>query len=408
MGPPAPPPSDAPPASGLRGYLAMRRSSAAIAELDGLRALAIVLVLLRHGVRPFRAAGAPFLPVAGWDLATPLVNGWIGVDLFFVLSGFLIAHHICGRYRRLDGRIDLRDYLARRALRIVPAYYTVLLVVSAGLIPAYVIDTRELGLRVGYHLLFLQDYLPSNILVTFWSLGVEEKFYLLAPGVLALVFRLGRRSQYAAIAVLALIPTAIRWAAAAHSGPLDYEAFFTRFRSPFHMSFDGLAAGMLCALLYRDRARLGRIVSPHAGTVLYWTGTTALLVLLCAQPLLDEIGFFDMVWLQTLLAAAGSALLLGLTLGTGSHSWCRSRAALVVSRLAYSLYLVHYALVPGARVVAAHAPRFEMLAPAAQFLLFLPVFLALSTGAALVLHYAVEKPFLLVRDRARRRVRTAA
>src|SRR5262245_5706956 len=236
----------------------MPRGGESIAELDGLRALAILFVLFRHGVRPFWEESAMLFPLAGWDAGIPLINGWVGVDLFFVLSGFLITHHICGRYRRQDGRIDFRDYLWRRVLRIVPAYYAVLLIVAFGLVPYFEIDSRVMGFRIGYHMLFLQDYLPSNILTTFWSLGVEEKFYLLSPLLLAFVFRLRRPAhQYAAILGLAALPILIRALIdMASAGEIDYLAFFKIYRSPFHASYEGLAMGMFCALLYRDRARL--------------------------------------------------------------------------------------------------------------------------------------------------------
>ena len=72
-------------------YFSLTRKTTAISALDGLRGLAIVLVLLRHATLPFQTTEIPILPVLGWDAATPLLNGWIGVDLFFVLSGFLIS-----------------------------------------------------------------------------------------------------------------------------------------------------------------------------------------------------------------------------------------------------------------------------------------------------------------------------
>lgn len=99
---------------GLPGYLAMERSPSALAELDGLRAFAILLVLARHALRPFHDGAQPLLPIAGWDVATPFLNGWIGVDLFFVLSGFLISRHLLARHRD-PGGLALAPYLAKRA-----------------------------------------------------------------------------------------------------------------------------------------------------------------------------------------------------------------------------------------------------------------------------------------------------
>ena len=113
------------------------------------------------------------MSIAGWNAAALLVNGWVGVDLFFVLSGFLIAKHLLCRLADPNG-LALGAYIAKRALRIVPAYYAVLLLVAAGVVPIYTVAPEALALRLGYHALFLQDYLPANIVVVFWSLGVQE------------------------------------------------------------------------------------------------------------------------------------------------------------------------------------------------------------------------------------------
>ena len=192
-------------------YFRMTRPPSALPALDGLRACAIILVLLRHAVRPFHPEVAPLLPLGAWDAATPMINGWMGVDLFFVLSGFLITHHICHRYADGFDRRGLIDYVRRRLFRIVPAYYVVLLLVAAGAFPYYPVAPERLGERVGYHLLFMQDYLPSDIVVVFWSLGVEEKFYVLAPLLLMGVRACRRRwVRYGVLASLALAPTLLR------------------------------------------------------------------------------------------------------------------------------------------------------------------------------------------------------
>ena len=385
----------------LRRYLAMERPPGALPELDGLRALAIILVLFRHAVVPFRPDGGALLPIAGWDAATPLVNGWMGVDLFFVLSGFLITHHVCRRYGGILDRHTWGDYLVRRGLRIVPAYYAMIAVVAAGLVPHYVVDSRDLAHRVGYHVLFMQDYLGSDLLVVFWSLGVEEKFYLLAPLVLAGVLAVRRPVlQYLLVFAMALLPIVVRWMVACDTpAGLTYPMYFQLFRSPFHLGFDGLAMGMLCALLYRDRALWPSLRSGHAAGAFFWVGATIVGVLLVAAPLFDTIDRFDEVPLGTVLAIGMSGMLLGLALGGGPGAWFRGRRLFVVSKLSYTLYLVHYALIPVATVLA--DATFGSTAPSAltRFVLFLPVYLGLSFAAAAVLHYLVEKPFLVLRDR---------
>jgi len=371
-----------------------------IPALDGLRALAILLVLFRHVARPFWSPEDGLLPVGGWDLAVPMMNGWAGVDLFFVLSGFLITHQILGRYRREDGRIAYGAYIGRRALRIVPAYYATLLILAAGLIPFYPAPTEDLAMRLGWHLLFLQDYLPQTFAPVFWSLGVEEKFYLLAPLLLWAVLRVERvRLQYFLLGGLILLPAAFRalvlWADPA---PIDYAEFFLRFRSPFHLSFDGLAMGCLCALVYRDRARWAWVAKERLLDILFWAGAGLFVLLLAQGPLLDRIDRFDELALQSLLAVAGGAMLLPLALGRGPVRWFAAPALRILARLAYALYLVHYPIIGCVMGALDTTGWYPALPAALKFLALLPLYLAAAAAAALVLHFAIEKPFLLLRE----------
>ena len=384
----------------LRSYLTMSRSEAAIPELDGLRAFAILLVLARHSIRPFWSESEPLLPIAGWDAGIPFINGWMGVDLFFVLSGFLIAHIILRRLHGPSPAFDVRTYLIRRALRIVPAYYVVLLIAALGWIPFYQPTTEWLGVRIAYHALFLQDYLVANIVVVFWSLGVEEKFYLLAPVLLVALLRLPRPAQqYTAVGLLTLCPLLFRYITHLGNPALEtYEEFFWVFRSPFHMSFDGLAIGVLCALLYRDRARLAFARNRLVTHGLFWAGLALVGWLIAAESLLGRIDLFDKIALQTVLSAGMGCMLLALVFGGGTAAFMRKGWLFFFSKISYSLYLVHLPLVPGVKLMLDDLVGLHEFPLAVQFAIFAPVFSAVSIAVALGLHYLVEKPFLLIRD----------
>lgn len=384
----------------LRRYLRMDATAGALPELDGLRALAIILVLFRHAVVPFRPEGSVLAPIAGWDAATPFVNGWMGVDLFFVLSGFLITHHVCRRYGGVLDRRSWGDYLVRRALRIVPAYYAMIGIVAAGLVPLYTAQSRDLAHSLRYHLLFMQDYLGSDLLVVFWSLGVEEKFYLVAPLVLAGVLAVRRPAlQYGIVLAVALLPMLFRWIIARDTpAGIAYPMYFQLFRSPFHLGFDGLAMGMLCALVYRDRALWPALRDRRVVDTLFAAGAAVVGALLCVTPLFDVIDVFDEVALGAVLAVGMSGMLLALALGGGPGSWLRGRWLFVVSKLSYTLYLVHYALIPAATALAGAALGSSAATAFTRFAFFLPIYLGLSFLAAAALHYLVEKPFLLLRD----------
>lgn len=102
-------------------YLSFWRHAGQVPELDGLRGIAVILVLLRHAVQPFLDDEERLNPILGLDFATFMANGWIGVDLYLVLSGFLIAHHVLCARDRPGGHWQWQAYPKKRALRIIPA-----------------------------------------------------------------------------------------------------------------------------------------------------------------------------------------------------------------------------------------------------------------------------------------------
>jgi peptidoglycan/LPS O-acetylase OafA/YrhL len=350
--------------------------------LDLVRSTAILLVLLRHGERALQAE----TPRPQGVLQTMFVNGWIGVDLFFVLSGYLIARHLIRAGIGAAG-FGLGRYFAMRALRIVPAYYAVLLLTIAGAFPFFHLDPDAIGLRVLYHLLFLQDYLPADINVVFWSLGVEEKFYLLAPMLILVLLHCRSPGRQATLLLLLfMVPVALRTALFLQAAEgIDYASFWMAFRSPFHMAVDGLLVGVAIALaehggLVRQSRVRGALVLAVSFTVLAaWIGT---------HDFMDTIGLVDAGLQPPLLALAAGAITLGAVQLSGTRMPF-ARPFQVVSRLSYSLYLIHYPLIP--LVTAISASQGELA--------FWGCYLATSLLAALVLHVAIERPFLAWKDR---------
>ncbi len=376
-------------------YFSFVRGERAIAELDGLRAAAVLLVLARHAVWPLYDKHGFLYPVGAWDWAVPLLNGWIGVDLFFVLSGFLITYHLLRRGAH-DPLANVGRYLGARALRIVPAYVAVLGIVVAGLIPLYQVAPEYMALRVTYHLLFLQDYLPANIVVAFWSLGVEEKFYLLAPLLVWAALRTATlRRRYALLLGLLLLPLLLRTITALqHPELTDYAAFFRTFRSPFHNTLDGLAIGVLCAFLYADRVRLGWSAQARWPARLFWIGVALLLWQLFARELLGAIGWHTKTLQPLAISLTFGALVLA-AIFDGAPGVLRARSLLIVARISYPLYLIHMPLVP----LALAWSGFEVGDGPLAFLGYVALFFGISILAALAVHFTVEKPFLILKDR---------
>lgn len=383
----------------LKSYLRFERPARSIRELDGLRAIAILLVLLRHSVRPFYTADDPFLALGPLDLGTLAINGWAGVDLFFVLSGFLISHHILSR-RDPFSPAAIRSYVAKRILRIVPAYYGTIALVLVGILPSiYPEDTPG---SVWTDLLFLSDYYPSRLIVAFWSIGVEEKFYILIPFILAFLSRLPTfRAKAWALLGLALTPLALRSIVYAANAPYPgYAESFWMQRSPFHLAFDSLVTGTACALVYRAKDQISWVQNWPKVITLFICGSLAVSLLLFGSPLLEgKINAFHGTILFSVLAAGFGAVLLGSVLLSGSPflAVLRSRVLFFFSKLSYVLYLSHMTVIEPVR--AAMAPLLSGISPGSQYLLFLPIYLVAAVAVSLALHYLIEKPFLILKDR---------
>ena len=173
----------------------MRAGSGRNIQLDVLRGVAILLVLGRHLELP-RPAGIAGLLADVWFRI-----GWIGVDLFFVLSGFLIGGLLVEELHH-RGKIDVTRFLVRRGLKIYPAYF----VFIAYLVAMPTLKALLAG-RDGWatfvqqwllywpNLLFLQNYVGTNPAGHTWSLAVEEHFYLTLPFLLAWLASQGRIRQ---------------------------------------------------------------------------------------------------------------------------------------------------------------------------------------------------------------------
>ena len=151
--------------------------------LDGLRGLAVLAVMLFHAQVP------------------QVRGGFLGVDIFFVLSGFLITSQLL-REVHIAGRIRWGRFFIRRLIRLQPALLVLLLVYilgwAAGWVPSPGITVaRDVGtvLLAMAHWARAFDWHPPDYLGHAWSLGIEEQFYLLWPFVALLVLRFRRRSR---------------------------------------------------------------------------------------------------------------------------------------------------------------------------------------------------------------------
>jgi len=370
------------------------------ADLDGLRAFAILLVLGRHSLRPFISEDSyqAVVTVGPVDLTPLVLNGWIGVDLFFVLSGFLIGRQAW----RGDG---LLRFWFKRVTRILPAYWACLGIVALGLTMAGA--WPKSGGDFVAHVVMLQDYTGSVFVPSFWSLGAEEKFYLLAP-LLVFVLARTRMTFWQGVGLLALWAVPVAWRMTAVSGltgAISYADYFPQYRSPFHLTCESLVLGFAIAWMSRQTwsSRINRV----AREMLFWGGAAGALYWLVPSVVLRTIEAQTIVLAPALIGLCFGALVLAAVSGPGSYSRIIGHAMWrPLATGSYTLYLTHMMVLPLAAVLAARAiPLADGASLTARWIVFLPWYLVMTALSAYILHRCVERPVLEWRDR---RLRTTA
>jgi peptidoglycan/LPS O-acetylase OafA/YrhL len=234
--------------------------------LDGLRALAILWIVLCHtatavGTRPVDTS-RPWTYVA-W-------SGIFGVDLFFLLSGFLTGRQLFAEHQAV-GRLDVAAFWRRRLLRIAPTYYAALaLTALAAFVPRFgpMFDSAppaELLRGAWRDALLLSNYLYSRLMPWSWALAVIAQFYVLAPFLVSGLGRLPPRWRVPALITLALLSELCRVARVLSPLTLTSTAWQLVIYRPFHMRADGLWLGLLCAYLVQMVPGCRQAVRRHAG-----------------------------------------------------------------------------------------------------------------------------------------------
>jgi peptidoglycan/LPS O-acetylase OafA/YrhL len=293
-------------------------------DIDGLRAVAVLFVIGFH-----------YFP-------SVFRGGFVGVDVFFVISGFLITGLI--HQDVAAGRFSLAEFYGRRIRRIFPALILVLLV-SLGMGFLFMLPDayRALGLNtaasagfVANIALFLQqDYFaPSaelNPLLHIWSLGVEEQFYLVWPLILMALAR--SRATIAVAVGLAMLSFGVNIVQTAANPATAFFLPFSRFWE--------LGAGAVLALLH---ARAGRPVLAKE-----WAGWAGLVLLVLAMVTIDRDRTFPGWW--ALLPVAGTVLLIAAGEGGRANRILSHRALVYIGLISYPFYLWHWPLLVFARII---------------------------------------------------------
>ena len=343
------------------------------ADIDGLRAVAVVAVIVFH-----------FFPRA-------LPGGFVGVDIFFVISGYLISQIIIGGLE--TEAFSVAGFYARRVRRLFPA---LILVLAASLAFGWTALFRAEYAQLGEHAVagaaFLANFAfwsesgyfdkaaIAKPLLHLWSLGVEEQFYIFWPVVLALAWRM-RSSLLLVAGAIALASFGANLFATSAEPAAAFYSPWTRFWELM------IGAMLACIALHRPASAARRAWDMAARPRLATTVSMAGIVLiLLGMVFAREKGFPG--W-QALLPALGTALLILAGPGATVNRMLLARGVLVaIGLISYPLYLWHWPLLSFARIV--HG---ELGAELRVGLLVLAVILAALT------HVLVERPVKAVRNR---------
>jgi len=360
--------------------------------LDLLRAGAIVAVMLYH------------LASHGFALPALVRHGWLGVDLFFVLSGYLIGWQVLRQYAQ-GRQPDWQAFMLGRALRVLPAYLAVLGLYLA--VPAWREAERlpPLWQFLSFTVNIFPDWAHARAYSHAWSLCVEEHFYLLLP---AVMWVLARRPTPARVMIFAVALAAggmllrdLAWqrALAPHLVPGGYAGlavlgYVEAIYNPTWTRLDGLLAGMSLAAIRAFRPACWTRALRHGGSLLL-AGLLCVAAAASIEPM-SRLGAL----VQFPLAALGFACLLMAMLSER----VRLPGARGLALLAFSLYLTHR------QVYAWLDTRLDGMVAESPLTAFCLYNLAALAVAAL-LYWSVERPALRLRERllaARARTPTAA
>ena len=363
-----------------------------VPSLDGLRAICIAAVLFIHMPAP---TGHPWLEAIRH-------RGWYGVDMFFILSGFLITWILAVEVET-TGTVSLGRFYRARTLRLLPAYLSTIVLVLAG--------SRLLEIAQGNQSYRLADLWPLFLSYTlniwmaataiwpwgvshFWSLCVEEHFYLSWSAVMKRWgLRRVLRMALVAIVVVAVYRTGwYLWMNRGHLAAPSTASFF-RIYYATDTRIDAILVGCALALLVRE-SRLQDLWRRLESAA--WFPTMALLATLGTIAWVTQYRWRTETFGYTVMATASSTLLLAIFLQP--QCWIArvlaTRPLVHLGRISYGVYLFHAPLLTGLEVKLRFSA--EYIEPA-RYLPMLALLTLGSVGAAALHYHLIERRFLVMR-----------
>ena len=352
-----------------------------------LRCAAVLLVLFRH-LDALPASDSALLRV---PLKLLFEAGWMGVDLFFVLSGFLVAG-LLFREVQEHGQIHIKRFLIRRGLKIYPGFYVLIgATVGVAILQGWNLPWK----RILSEVFFVQNY-HQGLWNQTWSLAVEEHFYLLLPLLLLVLLRWNRHKTdplsaipyvYAVMAAgLLLLRLMTAWRASFQF--VDVGTWCYRHLTPTHLRMDSLMLGVLLSYLHQF----------HGESLAAWVKhrrAPLCVAALCAFAMTMRWPLMSTPWMYivgySIVAAGSGALLLVCVESRFKQGWLVRSSAYVGSH-SYSIYLWHGAVGMLAEMILRQRLHLPLWVHHAACL-------AGSITVGIVMANLVEIPVLRLRDR---------
>lgn len=332
------------------------------APIDGIRGLSIILVLFYHIFLVYDKSSATHTVASmldqlglGWAWA---FNGDKGVDVFFVMSGFLISGILLRQYQKL-GHLNLKNFYIRRYLRLTPAYYFMLII--------YWLLAAPNSENIWANFLYVSNFIDYQHQAAgwTWSLAVEEQFYFIYPLILLAVLRWTKSPGWILLGlfVLSFVVNAFIVLSDAQLSTTPFSQiytnhdyfnhYFTVLYDNLYTRFGGLVVGCLAAYMmhfYQDK--LKSVMNSPIGIVMTWLSIAIIICLMAFPIFLPRYDNFSWLHLtydianHTLFAVGVGVLILAMILQqhavARACSWFFSlNVWYPIATLSYSLYLIH-------------------------------------------------------------------
>jgi peptidoglycan/LPS O-acetylase OafA/YrhL len=354
--------------------------------LDHLRAIAIILVMFHH-----YGAGIP-----SWLVPLKQI-GWSGVDLFFVLSGYLIGYQLLSEYKKTGG-INFKHFYLKRFFRIIPVYVATLifyfslpnLIEGTGLPPLwrFLTFTQNFGLDVQTQKSFSHA----------WSLCIEEQFYLALPFSIVAIFttRIQRGTPYliVGLVVLGFMLRIYNWNEYVQPFVVSEDrrqvifGFLENVYYPSYTRMDGLITGVSIAVIFNFKPKIKEYFSTHGNFVLLLGIGLFLIAYKVCENL---ISFRTSIFGFPLISLAYGFFVIAAISPTCILYKIKSRFTLIIATLSYSIYLTHKQLFHLVKLWVNGLENESIQ----QWTFLICLLIAIIGG--MVLHLVIEKPFLRLR-----------